>query len=79
MKLHNKYLDEIEKLKLIAQLQHDDEMISVEEFNDILYELFDKVELYKKNILKISMPQIDIKNYKNINIRQVTDILFCTG
>ncbi|WP_185226148.1 hypothetical protein [Chryseobacterium indologenes] len=79
MKLHKKYLEEIDKLEIIAQLQYEDNMISLEELNIILFNLFDKVELYKKNVLKISVPKFDISNYKNINVLHVTETLFCTG
>lgn len=79
MKLHKKYLEEIDKLEIIAQLQYEDNMISLEELNIILFKLFDKVELYKKNVLKIKVPKFDISNYKNINVLHVTETLFCTG
>lgn len=79
MKLHKKYLEEIDKLEVIAQLQYEDDMISLEELNIILFKLFDKVELYKKNVLKIKVPKFDISNYKNINVLHVTETLFCTG
>lgn len=79
MELHKKYLEEIDKLEIIAQLQYEDNMISLEELNIILFKLFDKVELYKKNVLKIKVPRFDISNYKNINVLHVTETLFCTG
>ncbi len=79
MKLHKIYLQEIDKLEIIAQLQYEDGMITLDELNIILFKLFDKVELYKKNVLKIKVPKFDVSNYKNINILHVTETLFCTG
>ena len=79
MKLHSTYLDDIEKLKQIAKLQHAEEIITIEEYNLILFTLFDKVEVYKKNIVKITLPKINIDNYRNINILQITETLFSTG
>lgn len=77
--LYRNYLNEIEKLKKVAQLQYDDELITIEEFNDILFTLFDKAELYKRNIMRVKIPKINVDNYKNINIIQVTESLFCLG
>lgn len=77
--LHSNYLEEIEKLKVIAKLQYDDEIISMDQFNDILFTLFDKMEVYKRNIIKVKIPEVKISNYKNINILQITETLFCTG
>lgn len=79
MKLHNNYLDEIEKLKQIAKRQYNEELITVEKYNLILFTLFDKVEIYKKNIIKIKLPNINIENYKNIDVLNLTETLFSTG
>ncbi len=79
MKLHNNYLDEIEKLKQVAKRQYTEELITVEKYNLILFTLFDKVEIYKKNIVKIKLPNINIENYKNIDVLNLTETLFSTG
>lgn len=77
--LHNTYLEEIEKLKVIAKLQYEDGQIDLSEFNKILFTLFDKIEIYKSNIVKVNLPKVDIKNYKSINVLQVIDNLLCMG
>lgn len=79
MKLHRNYLEEINKLEIIAQLQYDDELITLSQLNNILFTLYDKIENYKKNLQKVNIPQIEIKNYRNVNIIQITESLFCTG
>lgn len=76
---HDNYLEEIEKLKVIAKLQYEDKMITLNQFNHILFNLFDKMEIYKKNILKVKIPEIKIENYKSIDILQIADTLFSTG
>jgi hypothetical protein len=77
--LHNNYLEEIEKLKVIAKLQYEDGQIELPEFNKILFTLFDKIEIYKSSIVKVNLPKVDIKNYKSINVLQIIDNLLCMG
>lgn len=77
--LHRDYLNEIEKLKEIARLQYENELIKMEEYNTILFSLYDKANYYKKNIGKITFPKIEIKNFQNVNVLTIIDSLLCTG
>jgi len=77
--LHERFLDELAKVELIAKLQLDNEIIKRSEYNRILLKLFDKGEIYKKNLESIKLPKLDLKNFEHINLFEATDILFSTS
>lgn len=79
LSFHDKYFDEIDKLKEIAKLQHAHKLITTEEFNETLFTLYDKFDDYKRNLTRINIPKIEVKNFRNININLVIESLLSTG
>lgn len=73
---HQKFLEEIDKVKLIAKKQLENGDITRNEQNLILIKLVYKVEGYKKNIDNFEIPQIDIKKYEKVNLFNLIETLF---
>jgi len=70
---------ETEKIKIVARKQLEENIISEKEYRRIMFILMEKLELKKTEIEKISIPEIRISNYKNIDLFGLTNVLFCTG
>ncbi|MGD1319560.1 hypothetical protein [Chryseobacterium sp. 2R14A] len=77
--LHQRFLEEIDKMILIAEMQKKEEIITRQEYRKIMFLLIDKTESYLQNLEKVEIPDIQIKNYREINLLSLTDIMFCTG
>lgn len=77
--LHKAFLEEIDKMMMIAELQLEEEIIKDKEYRKIMFLLIDKTEDYMKNLDRIKLPEINIKNYKEIDLVRLTDMVFCTG
>lgn len=70
---------ETEKIKVVARKQLEENIISEKEYRRIMFILMEKLELKKTEIEKISIPEIRISNYKNIDLFGLTNVMFCTG
>jgi|GEM_PF-2603009 len=77
--LHHQFLEEIDKMMLIADKQLETKIITHKEYRSIMYLLIDKTEEYIKKLEKAELPKIDIKNYENIDLFNLTNIMFCTS
>ncbi len=77
--LHQQFLEEIDKLMMIADKQLESKIITHKEYRKIMYLLIDKTEEYMNKIEKTELPKLDILNYKNIDLFDLTNVLFCTG
>lgn len=74
--LHQQFLEEIEKVKIIAKTQLENGDIDRKMQNLILIKLFEKIECYKKSIDKFEIPHIEIKKYEKVNLLDLIDTLF---
>lgn len=77
--LQKNYLQETKKIKKIAEMQLEAEIITDEEYRKILFTLLDKTEDYVNNLGEIKIPKFEVKNIENIDLLGITNILFCTG
>lgn len=77
--LHTAFLEEIDKMMLIADLQIDAKIITNKEYRRIQFLLMDKAGNYMENLKKIELPEIDVKNFANIDLFNLTNVMFCTG
>lgn len=77
--LHKEYLQEIDKIRAIAKMQLNAEIIKRNEYRAILFLCIDKLDIYIDNVEKIKVPEINIANYKNIDLFQLTNVLFSNG
>lgn len=77
--LHQQFLEEIDKMMMIADKQVESQIITHKEYRKIMYLLIDKTEEYMRRIEKAELPKLDIKNYENIDLLSLTNVMFCTG
>lgn len=76
---HQSFLAEIDKMMIIADKQLEENIISTKEYRKIMFLLIDKTEDYIQNLEKFNAPRIEVENFKNIDLFQLTRIIFCTG
>lgn len=77
--LHTAFLDEIDKMMLIADLQIEAKIIENKEYRKIMFLLMDKAGDYMQNLEKIEIPELDIKKFESIDLLNLTNVLFSTG
>jgi len=77
--LHTAFLQEIDKMMLIADLQIEAKIISNKEYRKIQFLLMEKAEVFLDNLEEIKLPEINVKNFENIDLFNLTNVLFCTG
>lgn len=74
-----KFREETDKIKQVAQMQLNAKIISGREYRKILFLLMEKLEEKKDDIEKLNIPEINISNFADIKLFNLTEALFCTG
>lgn len=77
--LHQRFLEEIDKMILIAEMQKKEKIITRSHYRKIMFLLIDKTESYLQNLENIEIPDVQIKNFREINLISLTDVMFCAG
>lgn len=76
---HTNLMAEIDKMMIIADKQVEAEIITDKQYRKIMFLLIDKSENYIQSLEKIDIPKIEVKNFRSIDLFNLTKVLFCTG
>jgi len=76
---HANLMAEIDKMMIIADKQVEAEIITDKQYRKIMFLLIDKSENYIQSLEKIEIPKIEVKNFRSIDLFNLTKVLFCTG